>query len=146
MELGNIKLTWTEIGTLYSKRLFLCDQIVKFMTFGKTDNYDQSYVRKWLNSDFLDLISEKEKAKIEPFPLTEKYDYVCIAGDKFFLLSKEEYKDFKSNIRDAGAPWWLRTQGHYVNYVSYVEVSGGYVDRTHRLNPNVGVRPAFLMD
>ena len=140
MELGSIKLTWTEIGTLYGKRLFLCDQIVKFMTFGKTDDYDTSYVRGWLNGDFLESFSEDEKEILDSFSLTDR-------GDKFFLLSREEHKRFVSNIRDANAPWWLRTQGHYANYVYYVTTdTDGVVYRTHRLNPSVGVRPACLMD
>ena len=56
MELGNIKLTWTEIGTRHGKRLFLCDQIVKIQPFGETNDYETSDVRRWLNSEFVENI------------------------------------------------------------------------------------------
>lgn len=140
MELGNIKLTWTEIGTLVGKRRFLCDQIVKFMRFGETNDYETSDVRKWLNGEFLNSFSEEEKSKLVSIPLTGR-------SDKFFLLDETSYTECEKKIVDIGSIWWLQSPTYYkfVNAASIVNYDGGII-RIYATEDNVGVRPACLMD
>ena len=136
MELGNVKLTWTEIGTLYGKRLFLCDQIVKSMPFGETSNYETSDVRRWLNGEFLESFSDEEKSKLEPLSVNDR-------GDKISLLSKEEYTRFCGNIRNIEDDWWLRS-AFYDNDTVYIIYSNELNFNSSGIRS--GVRPACLMN
>ena len=135
MELGTVKLTWTKIAEGKDKDLYLCDHIVRFMPFSKDGNNDwmKSDVRKWLNTEFAEGFYPAESARI-----VEDDN-----GDKFFLLSKDEYERNYEPINTAWAFWWLRSPGYDDDYAAAVDYDGGiYYDRVDSLG-DVGVRPAM---
>ena len=130
--------TWTCIGELQGHDLYLCDDVVRRMAFndiGSDNSWSNSDIRRWLNNDFYNKLSDDEKEII-----VKNMEL----NDNIFLLSKEEYKKFINNI-----PflirfwWWLRSQGKYAGSVDIVE--NGYVSYDYVHMMCIGVRPALLV-
>ena len=67
--------------------------------------------------------------------------------DKIFLLSVEEYRQYKKHIPHVNCNWWLRSPGYFGNYASfvfyvgYVNYDGFYVNSL-----DVAVRPALKIE
>jgi len=131
--------TWSKIGELEGKPLYLCDKVVTELSFSKTrsNDYSTSDVRKYL-TNFYNGLSEEEKSKI-----AKNQDL----GDYLFLLSDEEYNKFRNNIKNIRDWWWLRSPGDHSDLAANgltdgsVSLSGRHVYYGFR-----GVRPAFLMN
>lgn len=134
--------SWSRIGELEDKPLYLCDKIIddiEFSTSGKND-YSKSDVRKWLNNLY-NLMSDKDKLKVFNNPKL---------GDGLFLLSIDEYNKFKDNIEHIDEEWWLRSpsdnscssNGSVYGYVNYDGIAGDGYFTADYIN---GIRPAFLM-
>lgn len=131
-------LSWTKVGNYLGKSLYLCDSILGKRVFdNKINDYDLSKIRKWLLLQFSSIFTEDEQE------ILGKHLYL---GDKIFLLSKEEFNDYKGNISHISSPWWLRSPGDNT-------ISALYVFGAEGLNPSssyvfdsyIGVRPAILM-
>lgn len=135
MELGTVKLTWTKIAEETDKDLYLCDQIVRFIPFSKDGNNDwmRSDVRKWLNTEFAEGFCPAESARI-----VEDDN-----GDKFFLLSKDEYERNYEQINTAWAFWWLRSPANDYGYAAAVDYDDGIIGDYYVGHHDVGVRPAM---
>jgi len=129
--------SWTKIGELNGYSLYLCDDIVKEMYFtdlsSETDEWKNSGIRKWLNSDFYRTLTPEERSSI-----------ISYNGDRLFLLSEDEYKKFEGNIPRVDGWWWLRSPG--TDSYSTASVYRHEVkDSTSDLD-EIGVRPAVLLD
>jgi hypothetical protein len=137
VELGGY--TWTKVGTVDGKDLYLCDEMVESnMPFSKYKDNDwkASDIRKWLNGTFYNSLSKEDKSKI-----VRNSD-----GDNLFLLSIEEAESIPKSIRQIQHSWWLRSPGRKADNAAEVNFYGtvdsyGYVVYGDYL----GVRPAFLM-
>lgn len=67
--------------------------------------------------------------------------------DKLFLLSTEEYENYKRVIPECRIAWWLRSLGH--NDKSVLSVYDSKYDSIYDLgicNTNIGIRPALKID
>jgi len=136
VELGGY--TWTKVGTVDGKDLYLCDDIVKTMHFNKDENnnWKDSDIRKWLNGPFYNSLSKADKDKI-----VRNAD-----GDNLFCLSTEEAESIPKSILSLNRFWWLRSPGYYANYAASVSPNGTVDKDGYSVHYfNYGVRPAFLM-
>lgn len=107
---GRYKRTieWTVIDEKDGNYLLLSDYVLDSIVFDPDGNNDftQSYLNNWLNSDFYDCFSDVEKKKI----LYAEYD--C-SGKKFFayvtIPSASEY--IKYNLSDSKYTFYAKSQG-----------------------------------
>jgi len=136
IELGGY--TWTKIGNMKGYPIYLCDEFVQLMAFDgreESNDWEDSDIRKWLNSGFYNTLSTEEKSEISPFE-----------GDRLFLLSEDEYEKFKGNISKMNNWWWLRTSlPDSSSAVAFVHRDGD-IDYTYANYPKAGVRPAVLLN
>jgi hypothetical protein len=132
--------TWTRVGTVDGKDLYLCDDIVKTMHFNKDENnnWKDSDIRKWLNGPFYNSLSKADKDKI-----VRNAD-----GDNLFCLSTEEAKSIPKSILSLNRfwYWWLRSPGSNSDGAAYVGPDGSvFYNGNYVSDVSLGVRPAFLM-
>jgi hypothetical protein len=114
-------------------RLLLCRELVCCRKFdGKSNDWEDSELRDWLNSVFLLSFDKEEKDRI-----------IMINDCYFFLLSTGEYNDYKENIISHFASWWLRSPGHHTSEAKKITYENIY--DTDVFVPSVGVRPAVFM-
>ena len=131
--------TWTRIGKLQGHDLYLYDDIVRRMAFSSNSMdkiWMNSVIRRWLNNDFYNNLSDDEK---EIIIKNRELD------DNIFLLSDEEYKRFRKNIHLLSVCWWLRSYGYHPYYAGYVGNSGDVYSTTTSTATGGGVRPALLV-
>jgi len=138
VELGGY--TWTKVGTVGGKDLYLCDEMVESnMPFSKykDNNWKASDIRKWLNGPFYNSLSKEDKSKIAK----------NVDGDNLFCLSTEEAKSIPKSILSLNRSWWLRSPGRNIDDVALVDPNGT-VDKygLSVIYFSYGVRPAFLMN
>lgn len=121
--------------------------IVSTTTFGKTSyhselaatTWENSYLRKWLNGEFLqEAFSIKEREIIEFTDVTNEPnpEYGTDGGnntqDRIFLLSVEEAKKYYPEASDLKTKsfegqvswWWLRTTGYSSDRAAVVTPEG----------------------
>ena len=138
VELGGY--TWTKVGTVGGKDLYLCDEMVESnMPFNKekNNNWKGSDIRKWLNGPFYNSLSKEDKSKIAK----------NVDGDNLFCLSIEEAESIPKSIRQIQHSWWLRSPGSNTYYAAYVNPGGSVDINGYFVNcVSHGVRPAFLMN
>ena len=130
--------TWTRIGALQGHDLYLCDDVVREMAFnsnGRDNRWENSDVRRWLNNNFYNKLSDDEKEII-----VKNREL----NDNIFLLSEEKYKKFRNNIPLLRVRWWLRTPGDYDYYAAGVYFDGG-IFCSNVSYSEIGVRPALLV-
>ena len=137
VELGGYK--WIKIGELKGYPLYLCDKIIKRMPFNKSarsNDWKESDIRYWLNSDFYSNLTPEEKSQIVPFE-----------GDKLFLLSFSECLRFEDSIPEVYHNWWLRSKGEYSQLALFIDPRDN-INFTYGtdVRSNFGVRPAFLLN
>ena len=160
-------LVWDILKREGNKALIVTSQVIDEMKYSdRLSNYQNSGIRKWLNSTFIDTaFSKQEQNKIistivDNSVKSTGYDtnpYVCInTGDKVFLLSYDEianqfpeYKittfTFKANSkheRGHGYFWWLRSPTNYSEQGVRTVSSTGEIKYGSYPSSNGGVRPA----
>jgi hypothetical protein len=119
--------------------------------------WDNSYLRRYLNGEFLDeaFTDEKDRRIVETNLLTSttKEDS-GLTIDRVFLLSIEDAKRYFAdnaariaNYHERPSEWWLRSSGYMIApSASYVKTDGS-VDQTGRVVLDViGVRPALWLN
>lgn len=166
------KLKWLIIEEKDDKAFIITDKIIDSRRFDKkTNNYEESEIREWLNNEFLNIaFNEIEKNNIlvtlvdnsSESTLSKNMKYACNnTNDKIFLLSALEFSDFKifNKAKAEGtlfaisnglftsstsyASWWLRSPNYYdYNYVQVIVPSGERLYSDDTDYTNVGVRPA----
>lgn len=125
--------------------------------------WEDSFIRKWLNGSFINkAFSLKAKNLIQETTLVNDSYPFNSTKDKVFLLSNEEAETYFSSrderkcestqyAKDEGGKpsfefcfWWLRTNGIYLDSVSYVNTSGGIISRGSQVDDQFRcVRPAL---
>lgn len=127
-------LIWDVIGEDACYSLLLCREIVCCRAFDKkTKEWEDSELHDWLNSDFLFSFNKDEKDRI-----------VLRNDDYFFLLSREEYEQFRENIIGCFSSWWLRSPGDSTSTAKKVTYEND-ICNCDVFFFTVGVRPAVLM-
>ena len=158
-----------------SSALFLdCDAILRDIEFGGSNKWADSYVKRWLNEDFLtsanftpmevdavpDTKTEQEH-KLTNSVISGWYgNYVPLSGEKAFVLDAEEATNTKygySSGRDSCACrkkvggrnnyWWLRSAvvDDYHNTAGDIYVDGDLSENDIRIDA-AGIAPALNVD
>ncbi len=157
-------LKWDILKEKDGKALIITHDIIDAKPFHKkSNNYEKSEIRKWLNNDFYNIaFDEKEREKIQLTNVDNSIDSTGFTDnklckdtiDKLFLLSRNEVNTyFKSENEKIAEPtvyafklssfakdWWLRSSYPSKNIVLVI------TDNGHIIVSNVkwdqGVRPA----
>ena len=122
---------------------------------GETD-WESSSLRKWLNTEALELFfDEEEKGHLLPQTsgpsANEEYNtaYTQTCEDYMTLLTAQEAQGvgMRRKLKQLGRNFWLRTPGDTMETVSYVD--GEHVIRSYGApsdDPTIAVRPVILVD
>lgn len=127
---------WYVIGRTESTETLLCRDTVCAMPYhdGEGDiTWEACTLRQWLNTDFYRTFTEDERAQILPTECenpdnTEYIGTVTPGGstteDYVFLLSIEEARALRPELRACDRYWWLRSPGKHSYYAAGVYSSG----------------------
>ena len=158
-----------------SSALFLdCDAILRDIEFGGSNKWADSYVKRWLNEDFLTSanFTPMEVAAVPDTKTEQEHDYenellsnwygkyVPLSGEKAFVLDAEEATNTKygySSGRDSCACrkkvggrsnyWWLRSAvvDDFHNTAGDIYVDGDLSENDIRID-SAGIAPALNVD
>ena len=153
---------WVVIEKEDNKVLLLSEKALDCVQFSENnqDTWENSDIRNWLNSTFVDSCFSSRESKQLITNNGEDTD------DKVFLLSETDYKNYlvdknlqschatqyahKKGARTTGVDktqWWLSTQGTKENCIKYVNFDGSIdTEGALPLVENIGVRPAIWID
>ena len=111
------------------------------------NNWKESSLRRYLNGEYLEKFKDVNLASWQQDLTTDDglKEYGS-SEDKIFLLTAEQYRKYRKNIRAIADWWWLITADSTVNnFVRFVYTDGSlYYDYAY--NGNCGVRPACVVD
>ena len=158
-----------------SEALFLdCDAILRDIEFGGSNKWSESYVKKWLDEDFLtsanftpmEVDAVPDTKTEQEHKLTNNVisgwfgNYVPLSGEKAFVLDAEEATNIEygySSGRDSCACrrkvggrnnyWWLRSAvvDDYHNTAGDIYVDGDLSENDIRIDA-AGIAPALNVD
>lgn len=146
---------WKAIKKDGNKTYYLLDDILDKSEFGKTNNYEQSYIREKLNnSDLLEELKKEFGSRLVPIStdllsLDGLDDYGTVQGDLLAIPTIDLYRECRKNITKTSEPWWLATpdstpSGYGSGCVQCVDSDGlvgcGWCDGVG------GVRPFFILE
>ncbi len=118
------------------------------------NNWEDSSIRKWLNSDFYNkAFTGKERALIRPYAfagaLTDKVFLLSVTQAEGYFINNDTRICSTSSLLDVGTPkcdWWLRDVVSDGWFATYVDRGG----RVNRQGTNLGlinfVRPVMWID
>lgn len=169
---NNEPIQWRVLWCDKNDAFIMADNIITKMSYGnenKIQTWDESYVRTWLNSYFIDnaFTADEKKIIMEVNVNNHEVNLWGAEGgndtiDKIYLLSQSEITDtrygFATNIsadkaRSVSSAWWLRTSGQPSNgstgpYYSFNEAfitETGVMQDANPIN-TMGVRPVMHID
>ena len=144
-----------------NRALFVFDQIVGRMPMNENGStkggYLESDIRRWLHSDFYDLLPNKIKKSImrdngeyvrllyayEVFGDDYPWEHDEIPDDQLPLMQKRRAR-IALDLDDDMAHWWLRD---VVNSTAFAYVNASGDANNNNASYSIGVRPAFtIMD
>ncbi|MCL2064117.1 MAG: DUF6273 domain-containing protein [Candidatus Cloacimonetes bacterium] len=144
VSLGGIE--WIVLERQKNRTLLITPRTIGEKRFDERNNiWDNSEIRKFLNEEFFDIFTNAEKRRI-----TEH-----ITGDKVFLLSEEEVKQYFISERDRVVRdsqgqfswWWLRSSGDSGDGATVVDYNGDILLISEYVNwYSFGVRPALWVN
>lgn len=136
MIFGKKVITWSKIGDLNGKNLYLCDTILGYSKFGEKQEYAISIVRDMCRDLYTECFSEEERKGMIPHPEIQ---------DSVFLLSDVEYIKYSDAIQPVKSRWWLRSPSCLAaDFASYVDNPDGlYYARVS--TRTFGLRPAIIL-
>lgn len=152
---GAEPIKWTVIDVKDGNALILADCILEIMKFGSSNpRWDDSIVRTWLNSDFKNNFTDKEKKKIitstvkaDLNPDYPTVDQGSTTRDDIFLLSYAEVQKYgraacqASVYANTTEYWWTRT-ANTPDYGVVLISTTGYKNKYYYYF-SYGVRPAM---
>lgn len=161
VELGGIE--WDVINIDGNNALLLASECVKYMRFGENANYITSDVREYLENELygeMDAQVEKEygvdideivrgvELDLLADDGTYLSDYKTIGAD-LFLLSANDYRNFRKNISVLNNAWWTSTvcskNGISNSFIRTVESDGTII--SHGACDGVyGIRPSCVIN
>ena len=111
--------------------------------------WENCYLRKWLNEEFINEFTAEEKALIAYTTIvnSDNAKYKTKGGnntvDRIFLLSLDEAKKYFSDDKscDLGSTCWLRSPGIRQNFAAYVDSAGSLHDSGNVVYDGYGVYP-----
>ena len=155
--------TWRCLAVEGNRALLISQDIIEaraYQSKEKSITWEESDLRAYLNSDFYNGFTEKEKLKISEVNNinSNNPNYGTSGGnptkDRVFLLSFDEAKKYFKDDKDRIAKfkgktscWWLRTPGRYSNCACDVYYGGSVSDGGYHVNnTSIGVRPALWLN
>lgn len=111
------------------------------------NNWKESSLRKYLNGEYLEKFEGVNLVSWQQDLTTDDgmKEYGS-SEDKIFLLTAEQYRKHRKNIRAIVDWWWLITADSTVNdYVRLVNTDGSLISNI-AFNGYYGVRPACVVD
>ena len=174
---GPEEIRWTVLDREGDHVLLLseyCLDVRAFNEGGGDTTWEQSTIRSWLNSSFMDtaFTSEEQKAILKTEvdnSQAEGYSEKTVGGnnteDQVFLLSyKEAFEDYFGSDQarrcsptayadqmpiytysgDCG--WWLRSPSYMQEAVVYVRYDGSIETNWGASYPYIGIRPALWIN
>ena len=111
------------------------------------NNWKESSLRRYLNGEYLEKFKGVNLATWQQDLTTDDglEDYGS-SEDKIFLLTADQYRKYRRNIRDVKDWWWLITADSTINnFVRYVTTDGSLYNYG-AYTGYYGVRPACVAD
>ena len=143
---------WYVLANSSSKYLLVKESPLSarpYHTEGNPITWEYSSLRKWLNNEYYNTISEQGKKHILRIPLRpeKNKEWTADAGnptdDMVFCLGYREYK--KYTVPKTNAMWWLRSPGS-VNTEAAVVDASGEIKSCGIQRGDIMVRPAIWVD
>lgn len=129
---------------------FLClnNDIICYKAFDENNcnDWKKSTLRKWLNGEYLERFNDVELIE-QTQDLTADYglkDYGT-STDLIFLLTEEQYRQYRDNIRKVNDWWWLATADSTINSFARFVYTDGTLDYSYACGGDGGVRPACVL-
>lgn len=150
---GEIK--WIVLAEENGKRLIVSENILVHNKYQRTlqeTTWEDSYLRKWLNTEFYaKCFTEQEKALIAESLLENRNNSSnnVAAGndtiDKIFVLSFYEANKYFASVEKRSVLdwWWLRTPGTQASRATIVTEGGHLLASGKNVNEIGGIRPAM---
>ena len=130
---------------------FLCvnNDIICHKEFdeGNDNNWKESSLRRYLNGEYLEKFEDVNLASWQQDLTTDDglKEYGS-SEDKIFLLTAEQYRKYRKNIRVILDWWWLITADSTVNNTVRNVNTAGSLAHYLAYSGNYGVRPACVVD
>ena len=105
-------ITWKVLDKLENGYLVIGDSIGK-RQFGKNNNWKESDLREYLNTEFLERLQKELDVQLPEFErnllsLDGQTEYgTCM--DKVSIISFDEYRKYRSKLPNTGEWWWTLT-------------------------------------
>ena len=125
----------------------------KTMEFGNDNNWKESKLREYLNTEYANELQEvfgAENIVVHDVDLLslDGYDDYGVSFDRVSVMNIDRYREYHKYIGDTGNSYWLSTpdstsSGYGASVVQYVD-DGGNVDYSG-CYWNRGVRPFFVL-
>ena len=146
---------WTPIKVNGNKTYYLMDGYLEKSTFGRNNNYAESYIREKLNN------SELAKALKETFGdklVSITTDLLSLDGlddygkvdDIIAIPTLDLYRECRKSIPELDKWWWLATPNSTPSGCSSYDVlyvySDGFVCCDWCVDGHVAVRPCFILE
>lgn len=129
-KIANIE--WIKLKEIGDKTLVLANDIPYYSYFDQySNNYENSELEMFLNSDFADLLTDAG------------FDYTKIANG-IWPLTKGQYSLYAKNLPPTSSVFFLRSVGSKDYFVQAVNPNGEVIDVS--ITETCGIRPAFMVD
>lgn len=131
----------------------LKSRFAKYSEFGGSNSYPDSYIREYLNGEYLDELASvvgRENILRHTVDITaDDGTGVDFVEDNISLITTERYRRYRQYIPEYGEWWWTATKVSNVNGYSrrvvYVD-SDGVLDWVDFGNGFGGVRPFCILN
>ena len=158
-------LEWIIISKTTSMMTLLAKDIICCMEYNEEHEnitWEECTLRKWLNGEFYNFFSNKEKNRIiktrvknkdtnfdvdRKSAIPDNAKHHILGGndtdDYVYLLSIDEAKSLTTDILKTTDWWWLRTPGCSQDNVALVDDGGSVNSNGDWVNNELGVRPVL---
>lgn len=141
---------WNVLAEVEEKK-FLCanNDIICEKEFDEqnNNNWNKSSLREYLNGEYLKKFTDVNLVPWKQDLTTDDgLDEYGSGEDKIFLLTTDQYRKYRKNMRDVNDWWWLITADSIANHsVRSVDTDGSLSNHRAYYGYN-GVRPACVVD
>ena len=106
--------TWTVLNQTEQGVVCIADRSIRMIGFGTSNDWRESTIRKYLNTDFLEEIEKEIGAEnvieIERNLLSlDGLDDYGTCMDKVSLINLDEYRKYRKKIPNTDKWWWMIT-------------------------------------
>ena len=129
---------------------FLClnDDIICYKAFDENNcnNWEKSSLRRWLNGEYLERFNDVELIEqTQDLTADDGLKDYGTSTDLIFLLTAEQSRGYRDNIRKVNGWWWLATADSTINsFVRNVDTDGS-LNYNFAFYGHIGGRPACVL-